>query len=101
MEELRQHFFNAINRSIEESKNLGYEPTIFLQMIQNKHPVEVVKRLVISGDMQTGFTNLIQLGRPELTIESILLEERFTTLFTNQEREAARWRLNQANQLKL
>ena len=95
MEELRQEFANAITQSINESIELGYVPTDFRQMIKHRHPVEVVRQLVIAPDIQPGFTRLIQLGRPDLTIESILLEERFNPLFTNQEREAARWRLNQ------
>ena len=95
MEELRQEFANAITKLINESIKLRYVPTIFMQMIEHQHPVEVVKQLVIASDIQPGFTRLIELGKPDLTIERILLEERFNPLFTNQEREAAKWRLKQ------
>lgn len=98
MEELRREFDRAIRQSIDESIRIGYIPTNFINMIEHAHPVEVTKRLIIAGDIQTGFTRLIGLGRPDLTIESICLEERFRPLFNRQELVAAQWRLDQAHQ---
>jgi len=46
--------------------------------------------------MQTGFKELIARGRPELTMESIMLQPEFASLFKAAELAAARWRLEQA-----
>jgi len=43
-----------------------------------------------------GFGRLVQAGRPELTIEWEILNQRWDPLFSDQHREAARWRLRQA-----
>ncbi|EHR42719.1 hypothetical protein AJE_00095 [Alishewanella jeotgali KCTC 22429] len=58
------------------------------------HAVDIAKKLVVSGDFQTGFREMIARGRPDLTFESIMLEDEFADLFTRQELEVARWRLS-------
>lgn len=82
----------AMNASVE----LGYNPTIMRRMLESENAVEIAKRMVRSGDIQQGLAELVALGHPELTLESIMLEEQFAPLFTRQELDAARWRLNQA-----
>lgn len=92
---LREQFESAIRAAIGASYELGYTPTRFEQMIEASHPVEVGKKLVLSGEMQHGIRELAKLGHLELTIESMMLEERFQPLFTQQELDVARWRLDQ------
>ena len=53
------------------------------------------QRLLLSGDVQSGFEKLISMGRADLTVEQAVLEERWAELFTDAERAAARWRLEQ------
>ncbi|BCY08337.1 hypothetical protein [Actinoplanes sp. L3-i22] len=65
-------------------------------MIANLHAAEAARRLVVSGDIQAGFGRLVEAGRPELTIEWEILNSRWDPLFSEQHREAARWRLRQA-----
>ena len=65
-------------------------------MIQSHGALETARRLVMSGDMQDGFLRLLKMGHPELTIEHAVLDERWTDLFTDQEREVAKWRLETA-----
>lgn len=65
-------------------------------MISKMGAAEAARRLVVSGDIQTGFGRLVQAGRPELTIEWEILNQRWDPLFSDQHREAARWRLRQA-----
>lgn len=90
---IREEFTAEILSAIGRSKDLGYNPTIFQQMISRNHPVEVGKKLVISGEWQQGIKEMAKLGHLELTIESIMLQERFSSLFTLEEL-AAQWRLD-------
>ena len=73
-----------------------YRPTAWIEMISKMGAAEAARRLVVSGDIQTGFGRLVQAGRPELTIEWEILNQRWDPLFSDQHREAARWRLRQA-----
>jgi len=83
-------------RAISQCRSLGYTPTVWISMFRQVGAVEAARRLLVSGDIQSGFARLIQLGRPELTIEWSALNPRWETLFSEQHREAARWRLRQA-----
>lgn len=73
-----------------------YRPTAWIGMIAKVGGSEAARRLVISGDIQTGFGRLVGAGRPELTVEWEILNRRWDPLFSDQHREAARWRLRQA-----
>ena len=53
------------------------------------------KRLVASGEIQDGIRRIIEMGHPELSMESIMLEPQFASLFTAGELAAARGRLDQ------
>jgi hypothetical protein len=65
-------------------------------MITSHGAAEAARRLVISGDIQSGFQRLVSLGRPDLTIEWAVADPYWRPLFGPQYREAAEWRLNQA-----
>jgi hypothetical protein len=65
-------------------------------MIRQHGAAEAARRLVVSGDIQTGFERLVHAGRPELTIEWAVTDPHWLPLFDPQYRDAARWRLDQA-----
>lgn len=94
--DIRQKFKAKVHDSIRESYEIGYSPTRFESMIQDRHPVEVAKKLVLSGEVQTGVKELKKLGRLDLTIESLMGLPEFKTLFTSEELNAAQWRLREA-----
>ena len=52
--------------------------------------------LVKSGERQAGFREMIRINRPDLTVEHLMLTERFSVLFDNGDLDAARWRLAHA-----
>ncbi len=91
--QLRDEFKSAIQSAIEQCYSLGYYPTRFEQMIEDRHPVEVAKKLALSGDLQYGLKELNRMGKLELTMESIMLQPKFKSLFSTGELEAAEWRL--------
>lgn len=91
---LRDEFLAEINSAASQCYELGYAPTRFEQMIQNTHPVEVAKSFVASGEFQYGFQELNRMGRPDLTIEGVMLKPKYNSLFIKNEFDAAQWRLN-------
>lgn len=90
---LRDEFDAQVRSAIGRCYDLGYTPTRFEQMIEAAHPVEVAKQLVVSGEFQHGIRELTKLGHQELTIEGIMLQDRFSSLFNRAELDAAAWRL--------
>jgi hypothetical protein len=94
--EIERRFERRLRNTIVESTALGYYPSRFEQMLNNSAGILVAKRLVGSGDLQYGLKELKKLGRHDLTMESIMMEEEFRPLFTKAELEAAKWRLEQA-----
>ena len=49
--------------------------------------LEAARRLVVSGDIQTGFGRLVQAGRPELTISWQILDARWDELLIGSHRQ--------------
>ena len=96
-----EEFENACYQAIAKCRRLPfkYNPTAWITMMNRHGAVEAAKRLLANGDMQSGFERLVREGHPELTVESMVCEPYWERLFTDREREAARWRLEQAESL--
>lgn len=96
--DLEAQFQAVCDAAVEECKALKppYNPQIWINMSRQLGAAEAARRLVVSGDIQTGFDRLLKAGRPELTIEWAMLDATWDPLFSDQHREAARWRLRQA-----
>jgi hypothetical protein len=77
-----------------------YRPTAWQTMIKNHGAVEAARRLVVNGDIQSGFERLVRAGRPDLTIEWAITDPYWRPLFGPQYRDAAQWRLNQAGVIR-
>ncbi|MGK2927385.1 MAG: hypothetical protein ACSLE2_17360 [Lysobacterales bacterium] len=97
MSQLEQNFENRIRAAVLECHQLGYHPSDFEGMLSGTSATRVAEKLVTSGKLQTGLQRLAQMGRLDLSVESIMLETQFETLFTKQYLEAAQWRLNQVS----
>jgi hypothetical protein len=82
-----------VDEAIRLSKERGYNPTIFVGMRHQYGTIDAVERLVQSGDLQSGFKRLKQLGLLDWTIESAVLK--FATEFSNNAKQCAEWRLKQ------
>lgn len=97
MDALRAEFARAIEEAIQECHRIKYNPTIWERMNRQHGPVEAAIKLVTSGDFQTGLKRLLAENRPELTVESHVLQPRFSALFNSRLKELAQWRLDNAN----
>jgi hypothetical protein len=94
---MEEEFEHEVWASIEESLRFKppYNPTVFINMVRQHGAVKATQLLLVSGDIQTGFDRLIREGRQDLTVEHMVLRPEYQGLFTDQHREAARWRLKQ------
>jgi hypothetical protein len=95
---LEDEFDLACQAAIDECRALRppYVPTAWTSMIGRHGAVEAAQRLVVSGDIQSGFGRLVKAGRPDLTIEWTILHPRWRSLFGRSHREASIWRLREA-----
>jgi hypothetical protein len=93
MNKLAQEFSSRVHAALAECHRLKYYPTRFEQMLQTTDAVTLAKRLVTSGELHDGLKTLKKLSRLDLSLEVMVLEPQFESLFTVQERDAAGWRL--------
>lgn len=95
MDILKNIFEERVNKSILESKSIGYYPGYYEEMIKNNGAYQTAIRLVTDSDIQSGLKELNKLNRLDLSIESIMSEIQFRLLFRSEYIEAAEWRLKQ------
>jgi hypothetical protein len=95
---LESEFQQACEAAVDECRALGYVPTAWISMMRGPGgAASAARRLLVSGDVQSGFERLIRMGRTDLTVEQAVLDERWADLFSEAQREAAQWRLNQGS----
>ena len=83
--------------SISQSRSFGYDPSVFEKMLNEHGAIGTVKRLIKASDPQSGFRRLVNEGRVDLTMEKIMREEQFASLFNKDELEWALYRLENPN----
>jgi hypothetical protein len=95
VEEIERRFHRAMILIYETAKReLGYNATRFLQMISEHGGVATARQLLWSDAPSEGFTTLWERGRLDLTVEARILDAEFAPLFTDEDRERARARLD-------
>jgi hypothetical protein len=80
-----------IDETVRRAKSQGYHPTVFQGMRAQHGTVLAIEKLVKSGDVQSGFKRLKDLGLLDWTIEAAVV--RFSEKFTPAARECAEFRL--------
>jgi 5-methylcytosine-specific restriction protein A len=87
-----------LNNYTKAGKELGYWAHYFYRSLKNNGGLETAKRMLgkklINPSYQKGFQTLLDAGRLDLSVESLVLEQRFRKLFTTQELAEAKQRLN-------
>ena len=71
----------------------GYKATRFLKMLQVHGGIETAQILLHSTHVSDGYTALWERGRLDLTVEALILQKKWYPIFSDQEREIARNRL--------
>lgn len=70
-----------------------YKATRFLRMLQEHQGAETARILLHSPHVSDGYTALWERGRLDLTVEALILQKKWYPIFSDQEREIARKRL--------
>jgi hypothetical protein len=91
----RARRFDAAMLELYETwrREVRYTANRFRQMIGRRGGVETARRLLGKPDVSSGFLKLKEAGRLELTMEYLILQRDFTSLFSFEERGIARGRL--------
>jgi hypothetical protein len=74
-------------------KEAGYNAGYFLRMVEEVGGLEAARRLLRASAVSSGFTVLWEKGRLDLSVEAVVLQDRFSGLFTEEELDIARDRL--------
>jgi hypothetical protein len=94
LNETERAFHRAMVRIYETAKReLGYNAARFLQMLSDQGGLATAKQLLWSDQPSDGFTTLWSHGRLDLTVEAHVLLPEFVSLFTDEDRQRARERL--------
>ena len=89
---LEGEFSAALRDIYAQCDALGYRPTGMLQMMERLGGINTGRRL-LNLPPSEGFGRLALMGRLDLTVETLILEPRWSDVFTDDERRTARRRL--------
>jgi hypothetical protein len=76
-------------------REAGYQATYFIQMVSDRGGLATARYLLHASGVSEGFTALWERRRLDLTVEAVVLQERFAPLFSDEERSIARARLRE------
>lgn len=92
-QELHDEMGAAYHRA---GKETGYWGNYFLRSVKKNGGLTTAKRMLrpaLKGAIQKGLQSLIDAGRPDLSVEALVLQPRFAPLFTADELQEAERRL--------
>jgi len=84
------HLQELIARCKEE---IDYTPVYFIRMIEELGAIKAVSKLVLDSKVSEGFTKLALEGRLDLSVEAVVLEDRWSSLFEEDVIQAAKSKL--------
>jgi len=76
------------------STECGYRPTRFLELINKGGALLAAKQLLHQPGHSEGLTKLWKLNRLDISMEALVLQSKWNSLFTEDELAIARKRLN-------
>ena len=85
-QEMREIYMTA-------KKECGYNASRFLQLLSAKGGVAAAKQLISKPGGTDGFATLWEHGRLDLSVEAHVLQSKYYSLFTDEERKICRQRL--------
>ena len=92
-ENLEAKFDEAMRDTYRVASEHGYRPGYFLQMIEAHGGVGTAKRLLAKPEYQSGLTDLWERSLLGISAEALVLQERWQSLFSDDERRSAHERL--------
>ena len=96
IEVLIKQFNREIIKGYESTKReCGYNATRFIQDVNRNGGYAVAKKLIRKSGASDGFTKLWEFHRLDLSVEALVLRPEFYPLFSEEERQMCRKRLEQ------
>ena len=92
---LEEMFYAKMLQLYDEQRRVMRAPVRFLNMVQNHGVLEAARRLLASSSVGDGFVALWEVGRLDLSVEALVLQEPWRALFTEEELAVARQRLEE------
>jgi hypothetical protein len=90
MSNIETEFHNAmVNLYRKAKEECNYDGRYFIQMVAEIGGVSTARKLLATSTPSEGFIKLWKCGRLNLTSEALMLEPRFRSLFTEDERKQA------------
>lgn len=95
MPDIREDFDKAmVQVYVRAKKEAKYNATFFLRMVEERGGIQTAKDLLKTReDIQSGLVKLWELGRLDLSVENLVLQPEWKSLFTDEELRIARQRL--------
>jgi hypothetical protein len=94
---VKAEFYRAVEILVHEYRTIG-EPTENLMAILNENPAATAKIIACRKELDNGFITLVRSGLEHLTVEHLVTDSRFLTLFTITERTSANSRIRRAKE---
>lgn len=93
IEQFDNAMMNIYNRALAEA---NYRASLFLNMLYQHRGLETARRLINSSTVSDGYTALWELGRLDLAVEALIVENPiWHELFTSEELEICERRLRE------
>lgn len=92
---LEDQLTEALRGTYEAARSRGYIATYFLQMLEEYGGRETAKRLLAVSEPQTGLYKLWELHLLNESMEAVVLQGRFQSLFSEDDLAEARRRLDE------
>ena len=89
---MEQKFILAWADARERALELG----VRMRPVGNEEALSSARRNLSGGKVSDGFWDLARMGRLELSLEALVIDKRFTNLFTDEEANEALTRLLEA-----
>ena len=90
---LEDEFHREMEAIYHVVASVDYRPTYFLRLVRRHGGVTAARRLLNAPEAQTGLTKLWELERLDISVETLMLQERWNQLLSDAERQTARERL--------
>lgn len=92
--ELELRFHRAMVELYRRAKaEVGYNATRFISMVSELGGAQTARILLDADNSSEGFMALVAAGRPDLTVEALVLDRTYAALFSDEELETASRRL--------
>lgn len=96
VDEIEKSLSREMAKICERSKReAGYNPTYFMRVLAEHGPIDTARRLAGCLTVSDGFTALWERSRLDLTVEALILREKYRDLFDDDPLESAEHRLNE------